>query len=167
MTPWMHLVLICLMATVLCLAVCIDVSVRRIPNVLSVGLAAAALVMRAAGGPAELADGLLGAGIGFIALFPLWVFGGFGAGDVKLMAACGAVLGVGATLVAIPATLIAGGAIAVTFVVWTVLRERLAIGALAATVVTAPRSAFSLIKSRFPYALAIASGAGFAVWTLP
>jgi prepilin peptidase CpaA len=60
-----------------------DLRTRRIPNVLTFGAAAAGLVMTSAGGWV----------IGFALFFPMFILGGLGAGDVKLLAAFGAWLG--------------------------------------------------------------------------
>ncbi len=72
----------------------IDLRTRRIPN----WLAAAGLVAGfAARYYAEGAPGLLSAGEGMglavLIYFPLWLLRGMGAGDVKLMAALGAIAG--------------------------------------------------------------------------
>ena len=69
-----------------------DVRARRVPNWLTAGGLAAALVLRAAEG--TMGAGLAGAlylGVPFLLLWCL--FGGVGAGDVKLAAALGAALG--------------------------------------------------------------------------
>jgi prepilin peptidase CpaA len=99
---------------VACTAVAFDVRTRRIPNVLTFGAAAAALIFAvvtsglAAGTTAGLAW-LLGAAL----FFPFFALGGMGAGDVKLLAALAAWLGpADAVYLAIFAS-IAGGAVAV------------------------------------------------------
>ena len=71
-----------------------DVRARRIPNVLTFGAAAAALVASvatagAAGAGTSAAGWLLALAI----WLPIYALGGMGAGDVKLMAAIGAWLG--------------------------------------------------------------------------
>jgi prepilin peptidase CpaA len=58
---------------------------------------------------------LEGYGLGLGLLFPMWMLRILGAGDVKLMAMCGALLGVDALLVALAGSLIAGGLFAVAF----------------------------------------------------
>ena len=90
-----------------------DVATRRIPNVLTFGAAALALLYYA------FTSGLSGLGwatagwlVGAAVFFPFFALGGMGAGDVKLVAALGAWLGpMGAVKVAIAAA-IAGGAVA-------------------------------------------------------
>jgi prepilin peptidase CpaA len=56
-----------------------------------------------------------GAAIGFGVLFPLWLLRMMGAGDVKLMAMVGSLLGVDAVPAALAATLIAGAVFSLGF----------------------------------------------------
>jgi prepilin peptidase CpaA len=71
-----------------------DVRTRRLPNWLTVPAFAAALVFHAVtGGLSGLGGALGGFAIGFGVLFVLWLIGGGGGGDVKLMGALGAWLG--------------------------------------------------------------------------
>ena len=79
------------LAAVACLA---DLGWRRIPNVVTFGGAALALVTAAATGGVS-AFGLAAAGwlVGLLLFLPLFALGGLGAGDVKLLAALGAWLG--------------------------------------------------------------------------
>jgi prepilin peptidase CpaA len=58
-----------------------------------------------------------GAAIGFGVLFPFWLLRMMGAGDVKLMAMVGALLGAEAVLPALIGSLIAGGGFALMFAV--------------------------------------------------
>lgn len=76
-------------------AVVTDVTTRRIPNWVSVGGLVLALALRAFPGHPPLGDGLLAAGIAFAFALPFFLFGGLGAGDVKLMTAVAAFLGTG------------------------------------------------------------------------
>src|SRR5688500_19094321 len=76
-------------------AACVtDVMSRRIPNVLTFGAAAGALLVRGVlfGMPGVI-DASAGWLTGFIILFPLFFVRGLGAGDVKLVAALGAWFG--------------------------------------------------------------------------
>jgi prepilin peptidase CpaA len=74
-------------------AVVTDVSRRRIPNWVSVTGLVVALALRALPGDPSLANGLLAAGMAFAFALPFFLFGGLGAGDVKLMTAAAAFLG--------------------------------------------------------------------------
>lgn len=95
------------------LAVGWDLRERRIPNALTVGGALIALSLRGLQGGEPLLAGLGGLGLGFLAGLPLFLVGGFGGGDVKMLAAVGAFLGPSQFLVALLATALAGGALAV------------------------------------------------------
>ncbi len=77
------------------IAVVTDVTRRKIPNWVSVGGLVLALALRALPGDPALADGLLAAGLAFAFSLPFFLFGGLGAGDVKLMTAAAAFLGTG------------------------------------------------------------------------
>jgi len=68
---------------------------------------------------AELADSLLGVLFGFAALIVLYIIGGMGAGDVKLMAAVGAWLGMPLTFYVFIASSLAAGVYSIGLVVWT------------------------------------------------
>ena len=79
-----------------------DVRTRRIPNALTFGSAAVALAFHAfdAGSlralPVAVAWSVAGWIVGFLLFLPVFLLGGMGAGDVKLLAALGAWLGPGA-----------------------------------------------------------------------
>jgi prepilin peptidase CpaA len=76
-----------------------DLRTRRLPNWLTVPAFAAAVLMHTAvNGLAGLGFALLGFATGFGILLVLWLIGGGGGGDVKLMGALGAWLGVSLTL---------------------------------------------------------------------
>ena len=75
-------------------AVVFDLRSRRIPNWLTVSSGALGLVYHlATGGISGLGFGLGGFVVGFGVLLVLWLVGGGGGGDVKLMGAVGAWLG--------------------------------------------------------------------------
>ena len=91
----------------------IDVRTRRVPNVVTLSLAATGFLVAAAGlGPIGPAAALAGFAVGLALMLPGYLMGGTGAGDVKLLAAAGTLLGPTVTLWAFAFTLIAGGAIA-------------------------------------------------------
>jgi prepilin peptidase CpaA len=71
-----------------------DVRTRRIPNWLTFGAAATAIVVHTAlGGSTGAMTSVAGWAIGAALFMPFFLFGGMGAGDVKLLAALGAWLG--------------------------------------------------------------------------
>ena len=84
-----------LLATPWLIALCVcDIRRRRLPNVLTLGGAAAALaVLLGAGGMAALLDGLAaGALCGLFLLLP-FILRAAGGGDVKMLFACGIIAG--------------------------------------------------------------------------
>jgi len=91
-------------------AAAMDVAWRRIPNALTLTGLCVALGLRAlqGGGPAVL-HGLAGAGMGLALSFPLFVLGGMGGGDVKLITAVGAFLAPIQLTYALLATALIGG----------------------------------------------------------
>lgn len=90
-----------------------DIRSRRIPNALTVGAAAAALALRALeGGLTMLGSGLLALGIAFLLAVPLFAVGAMGGGDVKLLAAVGAFLGVERLVPGLLAIAVVGGVVA-------------------------------------------------------
>jgi len=91
-----------------------DIGTRRIPNFITVGGLAVALVLRLSiGGVDALVGGLLGALLAFLLTFPLFMLKGMGGGDVKLLTAVGAFLGPYGTFVALLATALVGGVLAI------------------------------------------------------
>ena len=91
-----------------------DVRAGRIPNVLTAGTAVAGLGLAATGaGSTGIAAALGGGVLGLGLLLPGHVLGGTGAGDVKLMAALGILLGPAAIVVAFLASALAGGVFAI------------------------------------------------------
>ena len=76
------------------LAVIFDLRSRRIPNWLTLGAAAAALIYAlATGGFVGLRQAVLAWTVGAAIFFPLFALRGMGAGDVKLIAGLAAWLG--------------------------------------------------------------------------
>lgn len=144
------------------LAAVIDLRTRRIPNALTGSLAVVGLGLAAAQlGTVGIGGALIGFLLGFAFMLPANVFGATGAGDVKLFAAAGALLGPATTVRAFLFTAIAGGVLAL---VVALRRRRLAhtIG-MTARLVAGGRSAVPAIESpdadnRFAYAPAIAIG---------
>ena len=79
-------------------AVVIDVRTRRIPNWLTGAIAGAGFGMAFGGGVVTPAQAALGLLAGLLLMMPGHLIGATGAGDVKLMAAVGAVVGPGMVL---------------------------------------------------------------------
>jgi prepilin peptidase CpaA len=143
-------------------AAVIDLRTRRIPNILTATLAAIGIGLAAAGfGRVGLGAALLGCLLGLAFMMPGHIFGATGAGDVKLLAAAGALLGPKDTIYAFLYTAIAGGVLAL---VVAVARRRLS-QTLESTsrLVAGGEQARTEIEStssdnRFAYAPAIAIG---------
>lgn len=94
-----------------------DIWKFKVYNVLTLPLLVSGLLYHAFRG--ELADSLLGVLFGFAALIVLYIIGGMGAGDVKLMAAVGAWLGMPLTFYVFIASSLAAGVYSIGLVVWT------------------------------------------------
>lgn len=153
------------------IAAVIDVRTARLPNWLTIGGLVAALLFRACVmGWAGLAAGLLGALAACGVLLLPFLARGIGGGDVKLMAAVGGWLGIHHALAFILATAIAGGFLAIGYMVIqkrtseTLLRvAHLIRFHLVSGMVLEPEPCAPSESLRFPYSLAIASGALFVV----
>lgn len=149
------------------LAAVIDLRTRRVPNALTGSLLAIGIGLAAAElGPVGLGGAVLGALLGLAFMLPGHVLGGTGAGDVKLFAAAGALLGPATTVRAFLFTAIAGGALAIVVAV----RRRRLQHTLGATVrlMGGGAAAIAAVESpaadnRFAYAPAIAIGVVLAV----
>jgi len=77
-----------------------DLRTRRLPNWLTVGAFVLAILFHVAtDGLSGLSTALGGFAVGFGVLLVLWLIGGGGGGDVKLMGALGACLGAPLTLI--------------------------------------------------------------------
>jgi prepilin peptidase CpaA len=91
----------------------IDLRTRRIPNAISVGLAALGVVLAAGGASGtSVASSLAGFFAGLLLMMPGHLLGATGAGDVKLFAAVGAVVGLERIVGAFLWTAVAGGVLA-------------------------------------------------------
>ena len=143
-------------------AAIVDSARRRIPNVISLGTAAAGMTLAGTGiSGITLTSSLVGFALGFTMMLPGHIFGATGAGDVKLFAAAGAVVGAGRIIPAFLFMAIAGGVLALGVAWW---RGRLAhTMKLTARLCGDPRATRTAIErqgehNRFPYGPAIAVG---------
>ena len=167
LTPSFEMMLVILLLA----AVISDLSEHRIPNVIT-----ALGVVIGIGGHFYL-SGLQGAGfalgglaLGMACLLPFYVLGGMGAGDVKMMGAIGAFVGPQATLLAVGIALVCGALGALALLLFAAVsghywpRGDAAGKRNHATMATADgvfstAEARKALKTRFPYALALATGA--------
>jgi prepilin peptidase CpaA len=147
-------------------ATVIDIRTRRIPNALTASMACIGIAFAVSGiSGVSLLASLAGLALGCALMLPGHVLGATGAGDVKLMAAVGAMVGPVTVLSAFAFTAIAGGVIALVVAV----RRRRFRATLAGTgrFISAPTEAKQLIgsatsSSRFAYGPAIAMGSVLA-----
>jgi prepilin peptidase CpaA len=99
-------------------AAVIDLRTRRVPNALTLAIAATGVLVAAAGvGRVSVVGAIAGGVVGMLLLLPGHIFGGTGAGDVKLLGALGTLLGPTATLTAFLAMAITGGLMALAIAV--------------------------------------------------
>jgi prepilin peptidase CpaA len=150
------------LAAGLLVATVIDIRTRRIPNALTATMSGAGIGFAAAGiSGISLGAAALGFVVGFALMLPGHALGATGAGDVKLMAAVGAIVGPLVVVNAFLFTAIAGGVLAL---IVAVRRRRLS-ATLAGTarLIAAPGDARREVQaaqpaSRFAYGPAIAIG---------
>jgi prepilin peptidase CpaA len=151
-------------------AAAVDLRTRRVPNWLTFGTAALGITMAMTHldgvGVAGALEGLL---VGLLLMLPGHVIGRTGAGDVKLLAALGTLLGPRSIAMAFLYTAIAGGGIAV-LVAMRRRRLRETLEGTATLICTGGANAGDLEKpstnNRFAYAPAIAVGAVIAAFRL-
>lgn len=94
-----------------------DLRSRRVPNWLSLAGCASGLAANTTlSGWSGVRNSALGLGLGFALYFPLWLLGARGAGDVKLLAAAGSMIGPGDTFVLFVLASLLGGVLALALV---------------------------------------------------
>ncbi len=155
----------------LLIAAAIDWRTLKIPNWLTVGGIAWGLLYNATHATsiaAGLGTSAAGLATGFALLLPLYLLRVMGAGDVKLMAAVGAVVGVPAVLHAVLWSFIVGGVAAIGYALSQRVTRRMASNvaaivqsmAFAAMAGLRPTPALAARASvgKLPYALSIAAG---------
>src|SRR5262245_11698506 len=100
------------------MAATVDIWSRRVPNALTAGIVALGLVLAATHATQQtLTSAMAGSVVGLLLMLPGHVVGSTGAGDVKLLAAFGTLLGPERTVVAFFYTAIAGGLLALVVAV--------------------------------------------------
>jgi prepilin peptidase CpaA len=160
---WVAIPVIALVA----LAARADVRTRKIPNAITFPALLLGLAMHTAlHGFEGTRSSLAGLAVAGLVLLPGWRFRWMGAGDVKLMAAVGAWLAWPQALIAVLASLVMGGVIALI----VALRRGLLRTALANATVMA-HAAMARVEMppvstgvRFPFALAVLAGSTLALW---
>jgi prepilin peptidase CpaA len=140
----------------------VDALTRRVPNRLALFTAALGISLSALGiTHVSLAASLAGFALGLALMLPGHLFGATGAGDVKLMAAAGTILGVRLVPAAFLYTLIAGGVLACVVAVMRGCLHRTLRGIR--LIVVSPHAGRRAVEAAgpvncFPYAPAIAIG---------
>lgn len=167
-----------LLVALVLIAGSMDLKTRRIPNWLTVSGFAIALAFRLPQGTSSVVDGATAALVAFAISVPFFALGGLGGGDVKLLTAVAAFLGLDRLWVALLVTALVGGAFALVAVVrqrrlgttvanlYIVLRSLGSRGAYTGwkgAEGDAPLTIRSAGVITRPYAVAIAAGAIYAV----
>jgi prepilin peptidase CpaA len=144
-----------------------DVRARRIPNAISApAMLLGALLNGAYFGIAGLAGSAAGIGVAILVLFFPFALGGIGAGDVKMMAAVGALLGMRLMLVSLLVGMLLGGVVMLAYLARAGrLREKVAATARMVAVAAMTRSTGPLRLSAaapeavaLPYSIPLALG---------
>lgn len=143
-------------------ATVVDIRTRRIPNGLTATMAGIGVGLAATGSSGvSVWASMAGFALGLALMMPGHALGATGAGDVKLMAAAGAIVGPAVVISAFLFTAIAGGILAIV----VALRRRRLAATIAGTgrMIRAPGDVSQEIRSatpssRFAYGPAIAVG---------
>ena len=167
---------IVLLLALVAFATVIDFKSHRIPNILLFPALSIALILHTINGGV---DGLImttsGLAIGLAMLLPLYVTGGMGAGDVKLLGVVGSCVGPWGAVVAGLATMMAGAVFGIVVIVWHRVWPILEFHAAqlvngrdtGAERTLLSHSSYSKDRiTHMPYAAAIAAGTLAALWYL-
>jgi prepilin peptidase CpaA len=158
---------IALLVSLLLFCSATDLSTRRVPNaVLLPALMTALFLNSVDGGLAGLADSVAGLAIGLLMLMPLRVLGRMGAGDIKLLGVVGSILGAWGAIVAGLATMMAGGILALLYLVWLFIKpgvvsrvSRIVLRVTGKAAGPNDGMSWSTVRAaEIPYALAVAVG---------
>jgi len=156
--------------TILTICVITDLKNRKIYNkVIFPGLLIAFASHMLLGGFQDLLSSLIGFVVGFVVLFIPYLMGGIGAGDVKLLALIGALMGSSFVLYTSIYMALAGGFIALVLLVkekkfWAFLKSLpyILCGSRFGVKISVTEEG-SLLSSTIPYGVAIAVGAILAL----
>ena len=136
-----------------------DIRTRKIPNWLSIAGITTGIALNATS-LQGLKNTTLGILVGFALYFPLWLLGARGAGDVKLLAAAGSLIGPYNTLLLAVIAAITGGILALALVLYrgALLQTAVNIGQILSALVRFRRPVHTLSSPgaiRLPHALVI------------
>jgi prepilin peptidase CpaA len=164
MSPAAEFVLLVIAIVLLAMAAVLDLAFRKIPNWLPLALTADGLVLRVLSG--ELLAGIAAGTVVFVLCALLWRRGLLGGGDVKLLGAAATVVHAPYAASFILSVSLAGGLLAVVYVVLRQIILRRVQGRRRATLM----ARIARIERRricqrgsLPYACAIAAGAFFTL----
>ncbi len=161
--------LLCLIGALLLLFAAVhDIGFRTVPNRVSVALLGCGIVLRLLdGGTHQLMWGLLCGGAVFMVTYACWRFGWMGGADVKLLTAAAVFVPPVMVPTLLLGTSLAGGAIALTYIIGSRLAPRPPADRPAGLLRRALRCELRRLRRRgpLPYAAAIATGGLFAIVT--
>lgn len=170
----LHFAFLLALTTLLVVTTFGDLRWHRIRNVWTLGGALLALFLHLLiGGLDGIQTTVLGTAVGLGLFIPFYVLGGMAAGDVKLMAAVGALVGPKLALIAGAFALITGALLALGYLAlrgdvvkwsrrWALVAKNMLVTRNIHSAYIAPATG-EVAGLRFPYALAIAVGSLLAV----
>ncbi len=161
-------ILVLIGALLLVFAALHDIGFRTVPNRVSVALLVCGILLRLLdGGTHQLMWGLLCGSAVFIVTFACWRFGWMGGADVKLLTAAAVFVPPVMVPSLLLGTSLAGGIIALAYIIGSRLAPRPTVDRPAGLVRRALRCELRRLRRRgpLPYAAAIATGGVFAIVT--